>query len=93
VIDKEPAYRSSCGTGGRRGNPKAKENAMARRNARTSPPSIESYLFEVSIGEPNYGLSIADPKREPGLYSEHWHLELKGRCIAPEALAGPIPPT
>jgi len=74
----------------KRANPEAEEHAMARRNAKTSPPSIESYLFEVSIGDPSYGLSLADPKREPGLYSEHWHLDLEGRCIAPEALAGRV---
>ncbi len=42
------------------------------------------------MGEPTYSLSLGVPKYETGLYSEHWHLELEGRCIAPAKHAGRV---
>jgi hypothetical protein len=61
---------------------------MARSKAKAAPQMWESYLFEVAPANPSYSLSLAVPKYDPGLYSEHWHFELAGKCIAPLKLAG-----
>jgi hypothetical protein len=61
---------------------------VARRKPKPAPLRYESHLFEIGPLNPSYSVSLADPKRERGIYREYWHLELEGRCMAPARLAG-----
>lgn len=59
------------------------------RSAKKRPvAAYDSYLFEIEGSDPSYSLSTAVGRHEPGIYSEHWHLNLVARCLSPKRLAG-----
>lgn len=62
----------------------------ARKPAKRTFDTPESYLFQIDRIMPDYSFGIGNSRFDIGSYSEYAHTEIAATCLAPKKLAGRV---